>query len=120
VSFVERHQSLGVVYDASLEPAHGLIMRLALRHLAVIAAAPVAVRPFVIIFPTPTLSQAAGASGSGLPLHSIGHMHDDTTLALVYGAADVMTAVPSRHAQLGGRARARILHLWSPEVVVLP
>ncbi|OIR09414.1 D-inositol 3-phosphate glycosyltransferase [mine drainage metagenome] len=31
----------------------------------------------------------------GMPLHWMGHLHDDATLALLYGAADVMV-VPSR------------------------
>ena len=35
----------------------------------------------------------------GLPLHWMGHLHDDTTLALLYSAADV-TVVPSRQDNL--------------------
>lgn len=44
----------------------------------------------------------------GMPLHWLGHLHDDATLALVYSAADVMV-VPSRQeafGQTGSEAQA--------------
>jgi len=39
----------------------------------------------------------------GLPLHWMGHLHDDATLALLYSAADVMV-VPSRQEAFGQTA----------------
>src|SRR5680860_414365 len=39
----------------------------------------------------------------GLPLHWMGHLHDDTTIALLYSAADVMV-VPSRQEAFGQTA----------------
>lgn len=43
-SFILQHQAPDVVCDASLQAAHGLVMGLALRYLAVVVAAPDAVR----------------------------------------------------------------------------
>jgi len=49
----------------------------------------------------------------------MGHLHDDTSLALLYSAADVkVVPYAERHAQLGAQARARAVRLWSPDVVV--
>src|SRR5680860_761191 len=53
------------------------------------------------------------------PLRWLGHLHDDTTLALLCSAADVkVVPYAERHAQLGGQARERALRLWSPDAVV--
>lgn len=48
-------------------------------------------------------SEPANPPQIGLPLHWLGHFHDDATLALAYSAADVMV-VPSRQETFGQTA----------------
>lgn len=48
-------------------------------------------------------SQPAEPPDLGLPLHWMGHLHDDATLALLYNACDVMV-VPSRQEAFGQTA----------------